>query len=218
MAERFSETPAQRSERLKKAKNPWECLEELRRFAVQGDAAVPDEWRAMYLRWWKVYPQGDGEGALGGRGGGERSTRYFMLRIRVPNGLLFSHQLRDDVGHCRGVRPRPGPYQRPAQFSTALDHGGGAAAHLRTSMALPADDDVDLQRRYPEHHGPSAGGPVRRWKQRSATRRRAVQLLNRKAALSVVPRLSKWTTIVMVLSHRQTKKEELCPSISIPKY
>jgi sulfite reductase (ferredoxin) len=94
MVKRFSETPAQRSERLKKAKNPWECLEELRRFAAHGDAAVPDEWRATYLRWWGVYPQGDGQGALGGRGGGERSTGYFMLRIRVPNGLLFSHQLR----------------------------------------------------------------------------------------------------------------------------
>jgi sulfite reductase (ferredoxin) len=92
------ETHAQRAERLKRAKNPWECIEELRRFAVQGYAAVPEEWRATYLRWWGVYPQGDGQGALGGKGGGGGSVGYFMLRIRVPNGLLFSHQLRAIAG------------------------------------------------------------------------------------------------------------------------
>jgi sulfite reductase (ferredoxin) len=93
MVTQVQETQAQRAERLKHEKNPWECYEELRRFARQGYAAVPEEWRATYLRWWGVYPQGDGQGALGGKGGQGRSVEYFMLRIRVPNGFLSSHQL-----------------------------------------------------------------------------------------------------------------------------
>lgn len=88
------ETSAQRAERLKKAKNPWECLDEIRQFAQVGYDSISPEWRSNYLRWWGVYPQGDGAGVLGGKGGEGKSTQFFMLRIRVPNGLLFSHQLR----------------------------------------------------------------------------------------------------------------------------
>lgn len=88
------ETKAQRAERLKQEKNPWECLEEIRQFARGGYEAVPAEWRSNYLRWWGIYPQGDGAGVLGGKGGEGLSVPYFMLRIRVPSGLLFSHQLR----------------------------------------------------------------------------------------------------------------------------
>lgn len=88
------ETKAQRAERLKQEKNPWECLEELRRMAREGYDALPPEWRNTYLRWWGVYPQGDGLGVLGGKGGEGQSVPYFMVRIRVPSGLLFSHQLR----------------------------------------------------------------------------------------------------------------------------
>jgi sulfite reductase (ferredoxin) len=88
------ETKAQIAERLKQEKNPWECLDELRQFARAGYDALPSVWRSNYLRWWGVYPQGDGLGVLGGKGGEGQSVPFFMLRIRVPNGLLFSHQLR----------------------------------------------------------------------------------------------------------------------------
>jgi sulfite reductase (ferredoxin) len=88
------ETKAQRAERLKQEKNPWECLQEIRQFAQLGYDAVPPEWRSNYLRWWGIYPQGDGLGVLGGKGGEGQSVPFFMLRIRVPNGLLYSHQLR----------------------------------------------------------------------------------------------------------------------------
>ncbi|HZQ50817.1 MAG TPA: nitrite reductase [Bryobacteraceae bacterium] len=88
------ETKAQRAERLKLEKNPWECLEEIRQFARLGYDAVSPEWRSNYLRWWGIYPQGDGLGVLGGKGGEGQSVPFFMLRIRVPNGLLYSHQLR----------------------------------------------------------------------------------------------------------------------------
>ena len=88
------ETKAQRAERLKQEKNPWECLDEIRQFARTGYDSVSPEWRGTYLRWWGIYPQGDGAGVLGGKGGEGLSVPYFMVRVRLPNGLLFSHQLR----------------------------------------------------------------------------------------------------------------------------
>src|SRR5947209_18626828 len=65
----MKETKAQRAERLKQQKNPWECFEEIRQFAARGHAAIPDEWLKTYFRWWGVYTQGDGAGAIGGTGG-----------------------------------------------------------------------------------------------------------------------------------------------------
>jgi sulfite reductase (ferredoxin) len=94
MSSQQKETKAARAERLKQEKNPWECLDEIRQFAKLGYDAVSPEWRSNYLRWWGIYPQGDGLGVLGGKDGEGRTVPYFMLRIRVPNGLLFSHQLR----------------------------------------------------------------------------------------------------------------------------
>jgi sulfite reductase (ferredoxin) len=88
------ETAAQRAERLKQEKNPWECLHEIREFARGGYDSVSPEWVGTYLRWWGIYPQGDGRGVLGGKGGVGSTVPYFMLRIRIPNGLLYSHQLR----------------------------------------------------------------------------------------------------------------------------
>ncbi len=88
------ESKAQRAERLKEEKNPWECLDEIREFARLGYESATPEWRSSYLRWWGVYPQGDGAGVLGGKGGEGLAVPYFMVRVRVPSGLLFAHQLR----------------------------------------------------------------------------------------------------------------------------
>ena len=102
-----TETKAQRAERLKREKNPWEGLDEIRRFAREGYNSIPPEWLGTYFRWWGVYTQGDGAGALGGKGGEGLSVPYFMARIRIPNGLLNSHQLRAIATvaerHARGV-------------------------------------------------------------------------------------------------------------------
>jgi sulfite reductase (ferredoxin) len=92
------ESKAQRAERLKAEKNPWECFEEIRQFARQGLAAVPDSWIKTYFRWWGVYTQGDGAGAIGGTGGEGRATPYFMLRIRLSNGFITGPQLRAIAG------------------------------------------------------------------------------------------------------------------------
>jgi sulfite reductase (ferredoxin) len=88
------ESKAQRVERLKREQNPWEGLEEIRRFARGGFASIPPEWIGTYFRWWGVYTQGDGAGVIGGKGGEGKAIPYFMVRIRIPNGLLESDQLR----------------------------------------------------------------------------------------------------------------------------
>ena len=88
------ETKAQRVERLKRAKNPWEGLDEIRRFAREGFGSIPPEWIGTYFRWWGVYTQGDGAGVTGGRNGEGRALERFMVRIRIPNGMMSSRQLR----------------------------------------------------------------------------------------------------------------------------
>ncbi len=107
MTQAVTETKAQRVERLKRQKNPWECLEEIREFARQGYASIPPEWITTYFRWWGVYTQGDGQGVFSGQGGEGKSTPYFMVRIRIPNGLLRSSQLRAIAqaarDHARGT-------------------------------------------------------------------------------------------------------------------
>src|ERR1700690_4459036 len=92
------ETKAQRVERLKRSKNPWEGLDELRRFSREGFASIPPEWIGTYFRWWGVYTQGDGVGVVGGKDGQGLALPFFMVRIRIPNGLLRSDQLRAIAG------------------------------------------------------------------------------------------------------------------------
>ncbi len=93
MSEAVKETKAQRVERLKRELNPWEHFQEILRFAREGYEAIPPEWNT-YFRWWGVYSQGDGVGAVGGKGGEGKAVPYFMVRIRIPNGFLLSHQVR----------------------------------------------------------------------------------------------------------------------------
>ena len=90
----IKETKAQRVERLKREKNPWEHLGEIRRFARDGFESIPKEWLGTYFRWWGLYTQGDGLGVTGGKGGEGNAAPYFMLRIRLTGGQLHSHQLR----------------------------------------------------------------------------------------------------------------------------
>ena len=89
-----TESKAQRAERLKREKNPWECLEEIRSFARLGFTEVPETWLKTYFRWWGVYTQGDGSGVTGGSNGEGKAVPYFMLRIRLGNGFISARQLR----------------------------------------------------------------------------------------------------------------------------
>jgi sulfite reductase (ferredoxin) len=88
------ETKAQKVERLKRSKNPWEAFDEIKAFARAGRASVLPQWANLYFKWWGIYTQGDGAGAIGGKGGEGKATEYFMMRIAFPNGLLRSGQLR----------------------------------------------------------------------------------------------------------------------------
>src|SRR5262245_52253656 len=90
----IKETKTQRVERLKRELDPWQHAGEILKFAREGHASIPPEWLGTYFRWWGIYTQGDGVGAVGGKNGEGRALPYFMVRIRIPNGLLFSHQLR----------------------------------------------------------------------------------------------------------------------------
>jgi sulfite reductase (ferredoxin) len=101
------ETKAQRVERLKREKNAWEHFAEIREFARKGYDSIPPEWKGTYFRTWGVYTQGDGVGVVGGTGGEGKSTPFFMVRIRIPNGLLTSAQVRTVADlterHARGI-------------------------------------------------------------------------------------------------------------------
>jgi len=89
-----TETKAQRVERLKREKNPWQAFEEIRTYAEKGFPAIPPEWLGTYLRWWGVYTQGDGAGVVGGKNGEGKAVPYFMVRIRIPNGQINAAQMR----------------------------------------------------------------------------------------------------------------------------
>ncbi len=95
------ENKAQRSERLKLAKDPFQAWDEVRAFAREGRQAVLPEWAALYFKWWGIYTQGDGVGATGGVGGEGKATEFFMMRIGLPNGILTSAQLHVIAGLTR---------------------------------------------------------------------------------------------------------------------
>jgi sulfite reductase (ferredoxin) len=97
----IKETKAQRAERLKREKNPWEAFDEVRAFAREGRSSVLPAWANLYFKWWGIYTQGDGVGATGGKGGEGITSDYFMMRIGVPNGIVSSSQLRAIGGLTR---------------------------------------------------------------------------------------------------------------------
>jgi sulfite reductase (ferredoxin) len=107
VSQAVTETKAQRVERLKRELNPWGAYAAIERFARDGVSSIPPEWLGTYFRWWGIYTQGDGVGAVGGKGGEGRAVPYFMLRIRIPNGFLTATQLRTvaDLAerHARGI-------------------------------------------------------------------------------------------------------------------
>lgn len=88
------ETKAQKMERLKVEKNPWENWDEVVAFAKEGRESVVPDWAGAYFKWWGIYTQGDGIGAVGGVGGEGKATEFFMMRVGIPNGLLTSAQTR----------------------------------------------------------------------------------------------------------------------------
>jgi sulfite reductase (ferredoxin) len=81
------ESKAEKAERLKRENNPWDLYYQIEEFARNGwDSIDWDTWNSRF-RWWGLYTQGDGKGVFGG------AVPHFMMRIRLANGQLFSHQL-----------------------------------------------------------------------------------------------------------------------------
>ena len=89
----IKETRAQKAERLKREKNPWDAVEQIRAFARSGRSSIPEDW-SLYFRWWGIYTQSDGVGVTGGKGGEGKASDYFMMRVGVPNGILRADQAR----------------------------------------------------------------------------------------------------------------------------
>src|SRR5258708_24358163 len=90
----IKETKAQKAERLKREKNPWECLDEIRAFARQGHGSIPEDWLKTYFKWWGVYTQGDGTGVTGGSGGGGEAPPQFYIPAQAPKCFFpFGHPL-----------------------------------------------------------------------------------------------------------------------------
>jgi sulfite reductase (ferredoxin) len=92
------ESKAQKAERLKREKNPWNAFDEVRAFAREGRSSVVPDWAATYFKWWGIYTQGDGVGATGGKGGEGLVSDYFMMRIGIPNGIVSASQMRVIAG------------------------------------------------------------------------------------------------------------------------
>ena len=95
------ESKAQKAERLKREKNPWNAFDEVRAFAREGRSSVVPDWAATYFKWWGIYTQGDGVGATGGKGGEGLVSDYFMMRIGIPNGVISASQMRVIAGLTR---------------------------------------------------------------------------------------------------------------------
>ena len=96
-----TETAAQRVERIKKEKPSWSIMDDIRRYAREGFASIPDEDLNVRFRAWGLYTQGDGRGTRGD------AVPYFMMRVRTPNGVLNARQVRTIADLCdeyaRGV-------------------------------------------------------------------------------------------------------------------
>ncbi|HEX3866383.1 MAG TPA: hypothetical protein VHV78_06495, partial [Gemmatimonadaceae bacterium] len=86
------ETAAQRVERIKRERPSWSILEDIKRYAPHGFAAIPADDLAVRFRAWGLYTQGDGRGTRGDE------QPYFMMRVRTPNGVLDSRMVRAIAG------------------------------------------------------------------------------------------------------------------------
>jgi sulfite reductase (ferredoxin) len=82
------ETAAQRVERIKREKPSWSIMDDIRRYAREGFASIPEEDLGVRFRAWGLYTQGDGRGTRG------EEQPFFMMRVRTPNGLLTAEMVR----------------------------------------------------------------------------------------------------------------------------
>lgn len=68
-------------EQIKAAKHPLDVIDDLARYAAQGFAAIPEDDYER-LKWYGLFMR-------------RTTPGYFMLRLRIPNGILTAPQLRE---------------------------------------------------------------------------------------------------------------------------
>src|SRR5690349_5019261 len=88
MTTQVTETKAQRVERLKREKNPWEGLEEIRSFSRQGFNSIPPEWLGTWMGGWGVSERGGAAGLVGGKMGEARPCPFLRVCTRIPGVWL----------------------------------------------------------------------------------------------------------------------------------
>ena len=139
-AVQVKETKAQRAERLKHAKNPWEAFDEVRAFAREGRSSVIPEWASTYFKWWGIYTQGDGAGATGGKAGEGLATDYFMMRIAVAKSLTEHRQseafLAQQPGGLFSVHPKRVRHEAATQFAKILCDDVGSKPILLQGLRI----------------------------------------------------------------------------------
>src|SRR3954467_9864256 len=81
-------------EHIKRRKDGLEVLADIYRYAELGfDAIEPDD--LALFRWYGIYTQRAAESAESGEPGpSEETDGLFMLRVKFPNGIVTSEQLR----------------------------------------------------------------------------------------------------------------------------
>ncbi|HEY3365874.1 MAG TPA: hypothetical protein VGK74_12530 [Symbiobacteriaceae bacterium] len=82
------ENPAQRATRVKREKSFLDLLPDIDRYAREGFTSIEKDDLEIRFRSWGLYTQGDGQGVRGS------NVPLFLLRIRIPGGQLWSHQVR----------------------------------------------------------------------------------------------------------------------------
>jgi len=141
-AAEVKETKAQRAERLKREKNPWEAFNEVREFARAGRSSVVPEWAICTSNVGHLH-------AGRWRGCGRRQGR------RGRDLRLVHDAHRHSQRHCVG-RPTAGYRRADAQYARNLAGHYRAAKH---STSLAHDRGSAGDRGYPGCIGPFAERP-----------------------------------------------------------
>ena len=163
MTETSKETKAQRAERLKGALNPWSAYAEIERFAREGCDSIPPEWLNTYFRWWGVYTQGDGVGAVGGTGGEGKAVPYLHGAHPHPERSSAAAQTAARSPISPSGTRAASPTSRCARTSSCT--GCGSRICPTSSRALSRGRHHHaglLRRRHPQRHRLPGGRSGRR--------------------------------------------------------
>ena len=152
MANAVTETKAQRVERLKREKNPWEGLDDIRKFAREGFDSITARMAGHIL-------------PLVGRVHAGRRRRRDRRQERRRQGAAVLHGAHphsqrpapfspasNHRQRHREIRPRNRRPDGPPEHSAALGDDPRPARVARRIVARRPDHHGLLRRRYPQHH------------------------------------------------------------------